>query len=550
MNGPGTITDALIAAGSSDRGIRAIEHDGRSLLLSYNTLLSESLRVAGALHARGLVPGDRVALVVPEVSEFIRAFFGITAAGLVPVPLCPPAQAGDLPTFARQSRHILVASRASAVVTSEDVAPLLDVSGIDGLAVLTIESLRGGPAIAVPTRVPLNAPALLQFTSGSTAAPKGVVLTHANLHANARAIAGPHGLDARPTDIGVSWLPLYHDMGLIGMLLSAVYTCVDTVVMSPVLFLKRPTAWLEAISTYRGTVSFAPNFAYELCLRRVKPSQIDALDLSSWRLAGCGAEPIRPDTLRAFAERFARAGFRASSFVASYGLAEHSLAVAFGRDGIHEDAVDAQQLVHHSIAVPSANGSTRVVRLVGCGHALPGHELKIVDDEGRTLPERHLGSILARGPSVMQGYFEDPVATAVALRDGWLHTGDLGYLADGQLFVCGRTKDLIIRQGRKYHPPDLESAIADLPGVRSSGVVVFGISRIDEPDEVVAVLEARASIASDGVVEQARRRVRETAGLELDRVVVTPPGTIPRTTSGKVRRAETRDRYLAGTLER
>jgi fatty-acyl-CoA synthase len=550
VNGPGTITDALIAAGSSDRGIRAIEHDGRSLLLSYNTLLSESLRVAGALHARGLVPGDRVALVVPEVSEFIRAFFGITAAGLVPVPLCPPAQAGDLPTFARQSRHILVASRASAVVTSEDVAPLLDVSGIDGLAVLTIESLRGGPAIAVPTRVPLNAPALLQFTSGSTAAPKGVVLTHANLHANARAIAGPRGLDARPTDIGVSWLPLYHDMGLIGMLLSAVYTCVDTVVMSPVLFLKRPTAWLEAISTYRGTVSFAPNFAYELCLRRVKPSQIDALDLSSWRLAGCGAEPIRPDTLRAFAERFARAGFRASSFVASYGLAEHSLAVAFGRDGIHEDAVDAQQLVHHSIAVPSANGSTRVVRLVGCGHALPGHELKIVDDEGRTLPERHLGSILARGPSVMQGYFEDPVATAVALRDGWLHTGDLGYLADGQLFVCGRTKDLIIRQGRKYHPPDLESAIADLPGVRSSGVVVFGISRIDEPDEVVAVLEARASIASDGVVEQARRRVRETAGLELDRVVVTPPGTIPRTTSGKVRRAETRDRYLAGTLER
>jgi len=550
VNGPGTITDALIAAASSDRGIRAIEHDGRSLLLSYNTLLSESLRVAGALHARGLVPGDRVALVVPEVSEFIRAFFGITAAGLVPVPLCPPAQAGDLPTFARQSRHILVASRASAVVTSEDVAPLLDVSGIDGLAVLTIESLRGGPAIAVPTRVPLNAPALLQFTSGSTAAPKGVVLTHANLHANARAIAGPRGLDARPTDIGVSWLPLYHDMGLIGMLLSAVYTCVDTVVMSPVLFLKRPTAWLEAISTYRGTVSFAPNFAYELCLRRVKPSQIDALDLSSWRLAGCGAEPIRPDTLRAFAERFARAGFRASSFVASYGLAEHSLAVAFGRDGIHEDAVDAQQLVHHSIAVPSANGSTRVVRLVGCGHALPGHELKIVDDEGRTLPERHLGSILARGPSVMQGYFEDPVATAVALRDGWLHTGDLGYLADGQLFVCGRTKDLIIRQGRKYHPPDLESAIADLPGVRSSGVVVFGISRIDEPDEVVAVLEARASIASDGVVEQARRRVRETAGLELDRVVVTPPGTIPRTTSGKVRRAETRDRYLAGTLER
>ncbi len=549
MNDPGTIADALVAASSSDRGIRAIEHDGRSLLLSYRTLLAESLQIAGGLGARGLAPGDRVALVVPEVSDFIRAFFGITAAGLVPVPLCPPAQAGDLPTFARQSRHILVASRARAVVTSDDVAPLLDVSGIDGVAVVSIESLRGGPAMAAPVRVASDAPALLQFTSGSTAAPKGVVLTHANLHANTTAIAGPHGLNAVPTDIGVSWLPLYHDMGLIGMLLSAVYSCVDTVVMSPVLFLKRPTAWLEAISTYRGTVSFAPNFAYELCLRRVKPSQIDALDLSSWRVAGCGAEPIRPDTLRAFAERFARAGFRASSFVASYGLAEHSLAVAFARDGIREDVVDARRLVHQSIAVPSANGSTPVVRLVGCGRAFPDHELKIVDDEGHTQPERHLGSIVARGPSVMQGYFEDPAATADALRGGWLHTGDLGYLADGQLFVCGRTKDLIIRQGRKYHPPDLEAAIADLPGVRASGVVVFGISRIDEPDQVVAVLEARASLASE-VVEQVRRRVRETAGLELDEVVVTPPGTIPRTTSGKVRRAETRDRFQTGTLER
>jgi fatty-acyl-CoA synthase len=549
MSALGTITDALIAAVPSKRGIRTIEHDGRSLLISYETLLAESLRIAGGLYARGLVPGDRVALVLPGVGDFIGAFFGMTAAGLVPVPLCPPTQAGDLPTFARQSRHILIASRASAVVTSEDVAPLLDVSGMDGLSVITIESLRGAAPIAAPARVSVNAPALLQFTSGSTAAPKGVVLTHANLHANATAIAGPEGLDAKATDIGVSWLPLYHDMGLIGMLLSAVYTRVDTVVMSPVLFLKRPTAWLEAISTYHGTVSFAPNFAYELCLRRVKPSQVDALDLSSWRIAGCGAEPIRPDTLRAFAGHFARAGFRASSFVASYGLAEHSLAVAFGRDGIFEDAVDAQQLVHDSIAVPSSNGSAQTARLVGCGRALPGHEIKIVDDEGRTVSERHLGSILARGPSVMQGYFDNPEATADALRDGWLHTGDLGYLADGQLFVCGRTKDLIIRQGRKYHPPDLELAIAEMPGLRSSGVVVFGISRIDEPDEVVAVLEARASLASDEVIEQARRRVRETAGLELDRVVVTPPGTIPRTTSGKVRRAETRDRFLAGTLE-
>ena len=537
----GTIADALVAAASSDRGVRAIEHDGGASVLAYKTLLAESLQIAGALQARGLTTGDRVALVIPEVADFIRVFFGISVAGLVPVPLCPPAQAGDLPTFARQSQHILDASRARAVVTTADVEPLLPTKTV------LVDDLRAGPSLTQPIAVPIEAPALLQFTSGSTAAPKGVVLTHTNLHANISAIIGPRGLAVTGSDIGVSWLPLYHDMGLIGMLFSAVYSQNDVVILSPVLFLKRPTAWLEAMSTYRGTVSFAPNFAYDLCLRRVKPSQVTALDLSTWRAAGCGAEPIRADTLAAFAEHFAPAGFRASSFVSSYGWAEHSLAVAFAPGGITVDAVDADRLVGHSIAAP-VDGSAQVVRLVGCGCAFPDHEIRIVDEKGRPLPERRVGAIVARGPAVMQGYFENPEATAEALRDGWLHTGDLGYLAGGQLFVCGRTKDLIIRQGRKYHPADLESAISDLPGVRPSGAVVFAISRIEDDDEVVAVVEARASVAPGDVIEQVRRRVRETAGLDLDRIIVGPPGTIPRTTSGKVRRAEARDRVQAGTL--
>jgi fatty-acyl-CoA synthase len=392
-------------------------------------------------------------------------------------------------------------------------------------------------------------PALIQFTSGSTAMPKGVVLTHASLHANLSAIAGPAGLAIGPNDVGVSWLPLYHDMGLIGAMLTGLYTTADIVIMSPILFLKRPTAWLEAISRYRGSVCFAPNFAYELCLRRVKPSQIAALDLSSWRVAGCGAEPIRCETLDAFADRFACTGFRATSFVPSYGLAEHSLAVALATGGIKVDVVDSGRLVRESRAVPASDAAGgHAVRLVGCGRPFPGHELHIVDEHGRALPDRHVGRIVARGPSVMAGYFEDPAATAEALRHGWLQTGDLGYMADGELFVCGRTKDLIIRHGRKYHPPDLESAIAGVDGIRSSSIVVFGINRVDEADEVVAVLEARASNASQDVVDHVRRRVRETAGLELDQVVLTPPGTIPRTTSGKVRRSETRARFQAGTL--
>ncbi|MEQ1728387.1 MAG: AMP-binding protein, partial [Vicinamibacterales bacterium] len=262
-----------------------------------------------------------------------------------------------------------------------------------------------------------------------------------------------------------------------------------------------------------------------------------------------GAEPIRPDTLMQFAEYFAPAGFAATSFLPSYGLAEHSLAVSFAHGGLDVDIVDAERLVRESRAVPVVNGSNSV-RIVRCGSAFPGHTIRIVDDAFNDLAERHVGAIVVRGPSVMQGYFEQPDATRDALHDGSLLTGDLGYLANGSLYVCGRTKDLIIRQGRKYHPPDIESSLSDLQGVTLSGVVVFAITTVGDTDEVVAVIETRAGGRGPEVEEAVRRRVRETTGLDIDRVILAPPGTIPRTTSGKVRRSETRERLEAGTLVR
>jgi fatty-acyl-CoA synthase len=540
------LADALSAAACTDRAIVAVEHDGRADTIPYARLAAEALIAGGTLTAHGLRPGDRVALLVPEVGAFIRAFFGIIAAGLVPVPLAPPAQAGDVTTFGRRSHQLIIASRASALVTSADIAQLAERLALPPwLRLLAVDSLGAGPALSQPVARAADTAALLQFTSGSTSTPKGAVLTHASLLANVAAIGS--ALRISDSDVGVSWLPLYHDMGLIGMLLTAILTRSPAVMMSPTLFLKKPTAWLEAISRHRATISFAPNFAYELCLRRTKPTQVASLDLSSWRVAGCGAEPIRASTLAAFGEAFEPAGFRRESFVPSYGLAEHSLAVSMSTGGLIVDRVDPVRLSRESRAEPVVNGSASV-SLVGCGWAFPGHDIRIVGDDGQRLADREIGHILVKGPSVMAGYFENHVATAEILSDGWLNTGDLGYVAGGSLFVCGRSKEIIIRQGRKYHPSDLESAIGGVEGLRPSGVVVFGIPRVGEADEVVAVLEARASLTSQVVVDSVRRRVREATGLDLDRIVVAPPGTIPRTTSGKVRRAETRARLEAGTL--
>jgi fatty-acyl-CoA synthase len=316
------------------------------------------------------------------------------------------------------------------------------------------------------------------------------------------------------------------------------------------MFVKRPAEWLKAIARFRGTISFAPNFAYDLALRRVKDRDLEDLDLSSWRIAGCGAEPVHAPTLAAFAERFAPAGFRATAFMPSYGLAEHVLAATFpARDrAMRVERISSESLTEQGRAV-HAGDDEAAVSVVSCGLALPGHRMKIVAEDGRELPPREVGEIVLAGPSVMLGYYRADTLTGLTIRDGWLHTGDLGYLSDGELFVCGRVKDIIIINGRKYHPQDLEWAVHDLGGIRRGRVVAFGASEAGAADRVVLIVEPSGTMSLDALTDTIRRRVGDLFGLYVDEVVPVPSGAIGRTTSGKVQRALTKARYERGAFD-
>ena len=541
-----TLPEALADAALTSAGYR-FQAGAAESWRSYADVRHEALRVARALKDAGLRRGDPIALVIPDGDQFLTALFGASIAHLIPASLYPPATTGDLPRYIELTAGVLNAAEARAVVTSRALAPAFAEARAmcPNLSLILCREDLDASADEPDSAPSLDDIAFVQFTSGSTSTPKGVVLTRANLAANIDAFAGPSGVDANADDVAVSWLPLNHDMGLVGMALGAVYSQRVSVLLTPQTFVKRPTEWLRAITRHRGSISFAPNFAYDLCVRRVK--DLDGLDLSSWRIAGCGAEPIHPATLAAFVEKFAPVGFRATSFLPSYGLAEHVLAATFppyGR-GLRVDRVSATDLAEQRVAVATTDDDSPSASLVSCGSALPGHQLKIVDDRGHQLPERHVGEILLAGPSVMLGYYKQDALTTEVLRDGWLRTGDLGYLSDGELFVCGRIKDVIIVHGRKYHPQDLEWAVDDVNGVRRGRVVAFGIEH-ERANRVVIVVEPSGTTPADLLAEAIRKRVSDLFGLYVDEVAIVPSGTVGRTTSGKVQRAATKERYARG----
>jgi fatty-acyl-CoA synthase len=550
-----TLPEALLAAertGGSYGYLAEDVQDGERQ--PFAGLAGQALSVGGALREAGLRPGDVIALIVPEPRAFLTTFLGASCAGLVPAPLYPPVRLDQLEAYLRATSPTIRVSRAAAVVTTAALRRVL--GGLQEAAptvrsVLAVERLDG-PRLPAPVRVGLDDPVFLQFTSGSTSDPKGVVLTHRNLAENVGAIAGPHGLALSPDDRGLSWLPLFHDMGLIGMALTVLYAGCATTFLSPLAFLKRPSTWLRAITRERASVSFAPNFAYDLCVRRVQPHEMAGLDLSTWRVAGCGAEPVRAATLAAFAGKFAEVGFKEEAFLPCYGMAEHTLAVTFPPlDRLPRvDVIEADALASARMAVPSRDGHAGRAELVSCGRPFPGHQVRIADHKDRPLGERRVGQILLKGPSVFGGYLDREAMSREVLSGGWLHSGDLGYVADGELYVCGRVKDTIIVNGRNYYPQDLEQAASDLPDVRKGRVVAFGTQSDDGRDRIVVVVEPTSPAPGGDLADRVRGRVLETTGVLVDEVIVAPSGTIPKTTSGKLQRVRVREHYEAGVLLR
>jgi 1-acyl-sn-glycerol-3-phosphate acyltransferase len=548
----------------------------RSLTLTFGELYAAGNRCAAELARRGVPAGGRVALMLPTSRAFFVSYAGILLAGAIPVPIYPPFRADRIEEYAARQSAILNNAEVCLLLTfrrAEAVAKLLRprVSSLSGVvdAEKLIEAADNAPPPS-PGALPLHLSgsrarqgsdiALLQYTSGSTGDPKGVMLTHANLLANMRAIGGAVQLGA--DDVGISWLPLYHDMGLIGAWLTLLHFGTPLAVMSPLAFLTRPERWLQAFHKHRGTIAAAPNFAYELCVRKIADKDIKGVDLSSWRAALNGAEPVNPETLERFAERFASYGFRREAQLPVYGLAESSLAVTFPplNRGPLVDRVERETFTAQGRAVPAAAEDKSAIAFVSSGGALPRHEVRIVDERGDEVADRTEGFLWFRGPSATSGYYRNSKATEALLPRGastnpgeyaWVSSGDRAYRADGEFYVTGRVKDIIIKGGRNLYPHEVEELAARAEGIRKGCIVAFGLT--DEAagtEKLVVVAEtrerdgARRAALASAVTDVVSRGL----GLPPDRVELIPPGSIPKTSSGKLRREETKQMYLAGTL--
>ncbi|SCY60796.1 1-acyl-sn-glycerol-3-phosphate acyltransferases [Nitrosospira sp. Nl5] len=531
--------------------ITLLDEAGKETGISYAALQKSAREIASGLLEYGLQPEQSVAIMLPTSHDYFCCFFGALLAGGVPVPIYPPARASQIEDHLRRHAGILSNALAVILITVPEARPAAR------LLQAQVETL-GAVVTAGELSVPRQAPgyphqagqiALLQYTSGSTANPKGVALTHANLLANIRAMG--QVTQVTSTDVFVSWLPLYHDMGLIGAWLGSLYYACPLVVMSPITFLARPERWLWAIHRHRGTLSASPNFGYELCLRKIPDDALDGLDLSSWRMAFNGAEPVSPETIVNFTQRFARYGLHPEAIAPVYGLAECSVGLAFPPPGRGPliDRIKRDKFTRSGQADPAGSEEADALRFVACGPPLPGHQIKIVDAMSNEVGERVEGRVEFKGPSATSGYFRNPEQNRQLFHDGWLDSGDLAYVAAGDLYLTGRAKDIIIRAGRNIYPYELEEAVGNIAGIRKGCVAVFGSpDPVSGTERLVVLAEVRDT--DSGKREELRSQINsltlDMLGMPADDIVLAPVHSVLKTSSGKIRRAACRELYEKG----
>jgi acyl carrier protein len=549
-----TLTEALEyhVERQPDRLTVHLYEEGEETPITYRQLYDGALGYAARLSQAGLQPGQMVAIMLPTCKEYLFSFYGVLLAGGVPVPLYPPARLTTIEDHMTRHVGILKSAGATIMITipeAKALAYLLRAQVESLRAVLMPSDLEGSGAGFAPVRGKSGDIGFLQYTSGSTGNPKGVVLSHANLLVNVQAMG--KAVSAGPGDVFVSWLPLYHDMGLIGGCFATMFLGFPVVLMSPLAFLSRPGSWMRAIHRHRGTISGGPNFSFELCLRRIPDEEMEGIDLSSWRFAFNGAEPVSPDTITNFEQRFSKWGLRKNVLAPVYGLAECTVGVAFTTPGEpwRLDKLDREKFSQTGEAVLARPEDPAPLRVVGCGHVIEGHDLRVVDAAGLELPDGQEGLLQFRGPSATSGYYRSPEATKKLFDGDWLHTGDRAYLKDGMVYITGREKDIIIRGGRNISPYELEQAVGDLAGVRRGCVAVFG-SRDEATgtERVVVLAEMRDTDGSRHA--DLKRMINELAvsltGAPADDIVLAPPATVPKTSSGKIRRTAAREFYERG----
>jgi acyl-CoA synthetase (AMP-forming)/AMP-acid ligase II len=534
-----------------------IDLEGNVSTLRWGELLAGAQRGSNDMAARGVVPGARVMLALPTSAALLTAFFACQWLGATPCIVDVPVRGRGLAQWCERVLPKLALVEPQLLLVESGLVELVDTALEQAGCAQQVAgpALCAGQVDAQPRASATLGPAILQFTSGTTSQPKAVACAQSAVLANLRGIGG--GCRQFHTgDLMVGWLPLFHDMGLVATTLSALAHGIPVVLMPAAAFVLRPARWLWAVHMFRGSLAFAPNFAFRLCLRRLDEGgpELAGLDLSSWRTLFNAAEFIHAETARSFSARFAAYGLPRAAMTPAYGMAEMTVGVSSRRSGqpLGVELISRAQLGRAQRAESGEPGSLDALELVSLGRVFDGHELEIHDEQGRALPERCQGEIVLRGPSLFQGYFRDPEATRAVLRDGWLHTGDLGYLADGEVYITGRSKDLIIRAGENHHPHLLEEAASGVPGVRAGRVAAVGLASELTGTEELALLVETAETEPAGR-ERLRREIESTvlrvSGLRPDHVVLVAPNTVPVTTSGKIRRASAREtilRSLAG----